>query len=30
VAEDFSIKKWWSEPKIVTEAIKNNYVMKMM
>jgi hypothetical protein len=29
VAEDFGIKKWWSEPKIVTEAIKNNYVMKM-
>ena len=29
VAEDFGIKKWWSEPKIVTEAIKNNYVMKL-
>jgi phytoene dehydrogenase-like protein len=29
VAEDFSIKKWWTEPKIVTEAIKNNYIMKI-
>jgi len=29
VAEDFNIKKWWSQPKIVTEAIKNNYVMPM-
>ena len=28
VAEDYGIQKWWTEPKMVTEAIKNNYVMK--
>ena len=27
VAEDYGIKEWWSEPKMVTEARKNNYII---
>jgi phytoene dehydrogenase-like protein len=27
VAEDYGIKKWWAEPKMVTEARKNNYII---
>ena len=30
VAEDFNIKKWWSEPAIVTEALKNDTIMRQM
>ena len=26
VAEDFGIKKWWSEPKMVTEAREKGYI----
>jgi len=26
VAEDFGIKKWWSEPKMMTEAREKGYI----
>jgi phytoene dehydrogenase-like protein len=29
VAEDYGIQKWWSEPKMVTEALNNNYIMRV-
>jgi hypothetical protein len=29
VADDYGIQKWWSEPKMVTEALNNNYIMRV-